>query len=173
MTEKQRPIDDLRVGLADAGRLIGKSIQHVRNLVRDGFIPDAAAGKYRAVDVASGALKAREAADRRASQSAASSRLLEARAAEIEVRTEARKKAHLQDAQAHAIAVMDELLGPLKPDCLAIPARVTKDLVLRARIEDELERAFDAAADRAKMMHSANGAEPTGRTSRREKTNAK
>lgn len=146
---KSDGLDDLRVGLYEAATLIGKSIQHVRDCVRDGFIPAAVGGKYRAIDVASGALKAREHRDRQASQSAAASRIHDARAAEIELRTAERKRKHLVEAQADAIRVIDEIAGPLKSDLMAIPAQVTTDLALRRRIEDKIDGAFGEASKRA------------------------
>ena len=149
MSPKPSPIDGLRVGLTDAARLIGKSIQHVRDLVRDGFVPEPVGGKYLVTDVASGALKARDAADRRASKSAADSRVRDAKAEEIQLRIDEKRKVQVAAGQAAAVHVIDEFFGGLKADLLAIPARVTLDVPLRRKIEDGLYQAFDAAAKRA------------------------
>lgn len=149
MAPRGSKIEGLRIGLTDAGKLIGKSIQHVRNLVRDGFIPEPADGGYLASDVASGALRARDDEDRRSSKSAAASRIHDARAAEIEQRTAERKKLHMIEAQSEAVAVIDEFAGQLRSDIMAIPARVTADVVMRRRIEEQVDEAFGAAGKRA------------------------
>ena len=149
MSPKPSPIDGLRVGLTDAARLIGKSIQHVRDLVRDGFVPEPVGGKYLVTDVASGALKARDAADRRASKSAADSRLRDIKAEEVQLRMDEKRKVQVAAGQAAAVHVIDEFFGGLKADLLAIPARVTTDLATRRKIEDGLNEAFGAAGKRA------------------------
>lgn len=87
---------------------------------------------------------------RKSSQSVAASRVQDARAAEIELRIQTKKGTLMAQAEATAIAVCDELFGPLKPDILAIPPRLTRDIALRQQFEDQIETAFNAAADRAK-----------------------
>lgn len=146
---KKSAVEGLRLGLYDAARLIGKSIQHVRNLVKEGFIPEPEDGRYLATDVAGGALRARDAEDRRSSKSAASSRLHEERAEEIRVRTMERKGTMLIEAQREALHVIDEFAGQLRADLMAIPARVTDDLALRRSIEDKIDAAFGEASKRA------------------------
>ena len=164
MSPKPSPIDGLRVGLTDAAKLIGKSIQHVRDLVRDGFVPEPVGGKYLVTDVASGALKARDAADRRASKSAADSRLRDIKAEEVQLRMDEKRKVQVAAGQAAAVHVIDEFFGGLKADLLAIPARVTLDVALRRKIEDGLYQAFGAAAKRA--VHAADRIESAGTTIR-------
>lgn len=147
-------LDGLKIGLNDAAKLIGKSIQHVRNLVRDGFIVQEADKKYLAIAVATGALKAREAEDSRASKTASASRLHDERTEEIRLRNADRQKVLIEQAQAEVIRVVDEIAGPLKSDLMAIPAQVTTNLKLRRVIEDRIDGAFGAAAKRANAAAS-------------------
>lgn len=76
-------------------------------------------------------------------------RLATAKAESAELKVERERDAHLAEANEAAIRVCDEVVGPLKADLYAIPARVTKDLGLRRRLEDQFDVAFTAAADRA------------------------
>jgi hypothetical protein len=48
------------------------------------------------------------------------------------------------------LAVVDAVLGPMRSDLQSVPARVTKDLALRLRLESELNGVLDSAADRAR-----------------------
>jgi hypothetical protein len=89
---------------------------------------------------------------RKSSNSAAASRLQDARAAEIELRTAEKHK--LFEARGHAAAAeaVDDVLGPLRPDLLAIPARLTADIALRRKFEDEIDNAFAAMGERANAL---------------------
>lgn len=166
---KTSQLDGLKIGLYDAAKLIGKSIQHVRNLVKAGFIEQPVDGKYSPVSVASGALKAREAEDRRASKTAASSRLNDERAEEIRLRRMDREKVLVEQAQIEAVRVIDEVIGPLRADLTGIPAQVTADLKLRRQIEDRIDAAFGAATKRASA--AADRVKPSGAAARASRKN--
>lgn len=88
--------------------------------------------------------------DRRVAKTATNSRINDARAAEIELRTAEREKRIVAEAQAHGIAIIEEFGGQLRSDLMAIPARVTADIAMRRRIEEQIEEAFGASSDRAK-----------------------
>jgi len=139
------------VDLKTAAKLGMCTPRWVQQLVANGYVSKGERGRYRIIDVVHGRLRQILDDERRSSQSASASRVQDARAAEIELRVEAKKRAHLLDAEARAIEVIDEIVGTLKPDVLSIPPRVTKDLVLRRKLDDEIEGAFDAAADRVKQ----------------------
>jgi hypothetical protein len=124
------------------------SQQRVAQFVRDGTFPLLENGK---LDVdACRVIYIRWLRDqsRKLGGSAAADRLLEARAAEIELRTAGRLETLRARSLETVIEYTDEILGPLKPDMLAIPARLTRDLVLRRQIEEAIEFTFNAAADR-------------------------
>ena len=70
--------------------------------------------------------------------------------AEIEIRTAERLKTLQLLGRDVDIAVVDAVLGPMRSDLQSVPARVTKDLALRQRLEGELNGVLDSAADRAR-----------------------
>ncbi|MGF3022635.1 hypothetical protein ACQVP2_07385 [Methylobacterium aquaticum] len=86
-------------------------------------------------------------------------RLRNLKADEISLRVEERSRALVAEARAEALAIVDEVAGQLQPDLMAIPARVTTDLALRRRIEDEISIAFGAMSKR--LASQAAGA-PAG-----------
>lgn len=47
-----------------------------------------------------------------------------------------------------AIAMLDELVGMLRADLAGVPARLTRDMVLRERVETEIDGALNRVADR-------------------------
>jgi hypothetical protein len=133
------------ISLEQAAKLLKKSPQFVMQLRRDGWIPPP---PYTVVGVVHGYVDYKEDADRRATKSAGESRVKDARAEEIEMRILEKSNALLRNAQQEIVALVDVYGGPLRSDLLSIPARVTKDLPLRRRIENEINGAFGAAAKR-------------------------
>jgi hypothetical protein len=133
------------ISLDQAAKLLKKSPQFVMQLRRDGWIPPP---PYTVVGVVHGYVDYKEDADRRATKSAGESRVKDARAEEIELRILEKSNALLRNAQQEIVALVDVYGGPLRSDLLSIPARVTKDLPLRRRIENEINGAFGAAAKR-------------------------
>lgn len=102
--------------------------------------------------------------DRRATKSAADSRLRDMKAEEVQLRMDEKRGVLLAAGQAEAVKVIDEFFGGLKADLLAIPARVTTDIATRRKIEDGLNQAFGAAAKRA--IDAADRVETAGATIR-------
>lgn len=139
------PLDSLRIGLADAAKLIGKSETHVLALVKSGHIPRAAKGQYLATAVAQGALKFREDEDRRSSKTAEQTRIQAGRAREIELRN-AREEGKLFDAD-DVETVFADILGTFRSELSGVPAASTRDLALRANIEKHLNAAVDRCRD--------------------------
>jgi hypothetical protein len=88
--------------------------------------------------------------DRRSAKSVVASRINDARAAEIEIRTAERLKTLQGLGRDEGLAVVDAVLGPMRSDLQSVPARVTKDLALRLRLESELNGVLDNAANRAR-----------------------
>lgn len=85
-------------------------------------------------------------ADRRAVKSASASRVQDARARQLEIEN-ARRDGELCEVD-EAIAFVDEVIGPLKAELLGFAARVTRDLELRQKIDDEITRILASAAER-------------------------
>jgi hypothetical protein len=137
------------VDLKTAAKLGMCTPRWVQQLVANGYVSKGERGRYRIIDVVHGRLRQILDDERRSSQSASASRVQDARASEIEARTAERLQSHLAAAQAEAVAVIDEFAGQLRSDLMAIPARVTADIALRRRMEDQIDEAFGAAGDRA------------------------
>lgn len=129
----------------------GISIRRVQQLVAQGFLPSSGHGELLVPAAFRGFVDHRVQNEiaKLPIQNDGGQRVRDARAADIELRTAERKRAHIVEAQAEAVAVIDEYAGQLRSDLMAIPARVTADIAMRRRMEDEIDEAFGAAGDRA------------------------
>lgn len=129
-----------------AAALIKCSPRWVRELVKLGFIPRPARGCYVIGDVVHGRIDSLQDEAKRASRTASESRVRDARAREIELRT-AREEAKLIETD-EAIASINEVLAILKSEAAGLPARVTRDDQLREKIATEVDDIFRRASDR-------------------------
>jgi hypothetical protein len=120
--------------------------QRVNQLVREGWIEKGGRNGYTIVGAVQGYIRFLKDEQRRASKSAALSRVQDARAREIELRTA--REEHLLIETAEAIGVVDEIVGGLRSEVAGVPARLTRDVDLRRKIEAELDDVFRRAADR-------------------------
>lgn len=135
------PLSGITLGLADAARMIAKSETHVLRLVKDGLLQKAGRGQYRPEDIARAALQFREGEDRRSSQTEEAKRVAVARAKEIELRTarEEGRLVPLEDVQ----AVVADILGTYRYELTGVAAAATRDLSVRAAIQQNLDDAID------------------------------
>ncbi|MGY4355536.1 hypothetical protein ACVWZR_004582 [Bradyrhizobium sp. i1.3.1] len=135
------PLAGITLGLADAALMIEKSETHVLRLVKDGLLQKAGRGQYRPEDIARAALLFREGEDRRSSQTEEAKRVAVARAKEIELRT-AREEARLvplEDVQ----ALVADVLGTYRSELEGVAAGSTRDLSIRAAIQQQIDDAMD------------------------------
>ena len=145
------------VNTDQAGRLIMKAPERIRQLARAGWITREGTGsdwKYRLLDVVQGYIRFRDDEDRRANKSAAHSRIQDARSREVELKN-AQREGRLIELD-EAIEAVEEIMGLVRQQLAGLPARVTRDLQLRRTIEtavnDNLERLADIADEKAKAM---------------------
>jgi phage terminase Nu1 subunit (DNA packaging protein) len=111
-------------------------------------------GLYVLVEFVQGFLRYREELQkRRRIRSSAATRLQEARALEIELRT-ARDAGELIELS-EAIALAQMIAGETRAVFGALPARITRDLELRARIEEAIDEALNALADKLQRETAA------------------
>lgn len=129
-----------------AARLAKCTPRWINKLVQDGYIPKPARGRYTVLGVVHGRIDSLQDEQRRASKSAADSRVRDARAAEIEQRV-AERSGRLIDYD-DAIGSFDEALGIIRAELSGLPARVTRDLSLRRKFETEIDEILTRAADR-------------------------
>lgn len=146
------------ITVAQAAALLNRSPRWVQNLAKDGFISKASAGRYTVVEVVRGALAYYENLLEKTNKTAAASRATDARTREIELRI-AERRGQLMPIEdfRQAIAVIS---AAMKAELVGFPARVTRDLTERKKLEAELDATFDRIA--ASLERSA-GAVAAGR----------
>ena len=153
---------------AALGRCIDVTRQRVGQLADEGVLPRMADGSFDREACTVAYIRLLRSERSANTQSASATRVQDARADEIAMRIEERTKALVAEARSEALAAVDEVAGGLKADLMALPARLTKDLALRRRLEEEIESAFDVAAKRAAQMEAdEEPAEPPNRAGRR------
>lgn len=119
------------IPLETAARLLMISVERVRQLIRDGYIPRPAPGKTTLVGAVQGYIRFRDDADRRATKSASANRVSDARATEIELRLAQRRRDVIPREEADAAnAFVVELVND---ELDRMPARLTRDLQTRRR----------------------------------------
>lgn len=140
-------INRIEVKSEVAGKIADISAERIRQLAKDGWIKKIARDRYRLVDIIRGVAAFRADEQRRSAISSERARLVAARAEAIELRTlrEAKVLCETQE----ALGVLDEAIGGMKADLLSLPARITRDLAVRNRLENEITQLLQRAADRA------------------------
>jgi len=136
-----------------AAKLLMVTPEWVRRLTKDGWIRKVAKDQYRIVDAVQGYINYLKDEARKATKSAAASRVQEARAREIELRT-AREEGRLWDAET-AEATFAEILGGFRSELGGVAAASTRDLAVRAAIEKHLNEAIERCD--ARLANAAAG----------------
>lgn len=139
--------------------LFGLSTRRVRQLESEGHIASDGRNRYRLGPAIKGFIAFKESTFEARMAGAVNDRLREARADAIEIENMRRSSALIASAQAEIEAIIDQVLGPLKADLYAVPARVTADLNVRLRIEQEIDRVLTEAAKRAEREIAEMGTE--------------
>lgn len=135
------------ITLEQACRLVMLSNERIRQLVKDGYIPKPAKNSYPLVGVVQGYIRFLRDEDRRSSKTAAESGLKAARQREVEVRTAERER-KLIDVTEHS-DIVDELCGLFISGLASLPARVTRDVSMRRKVETECDAIRNDIAARA------------------------
>lgn len=147
-----------RVELAQAWRVVH---QRVGQLVAEGVIKplEAHRGFFDWSEATGCYVSWLREQDRRSSKSAAESRVRDARAEEIMLRVRLRAGDLMQ--RSEHVDILDEVVGMFRAELSGLPARLTRDLQERGRIEqavnDILDRISAAAADTARNLAVARG----------------
>jgi hypothetical protein len=148
----------------EAAKLILVSRTALYEYERDGWIKRVPGqqDQWCLVDVVQGRIRYLQDRAKRATQTATLSRVQIARAVEIEMRTarEAGQTIGMDD----ALAFVDDIVGPLMADLDGFPARVTRDMESRRKIEAELNDLRTRHADRldkaADILQTGGEADP-------------
>lgn len=125
----------------EGGQLIGTSGEWVRRLIIAGYIQRNERGNVTKEAVASGYVRFLQDEDRKSTKVAAESGLKQARQREVELRIAERERTVIDLAE--HFAVVEELCGMFNASLNGLPARVTRDLPMRRKIEidiDEIRR---------------------------------
>lgn len=152
--------DPQTITVTQAAALIERSTRWVQLRVREGWIRTDGRGRYPVPSVVRGALAYYEDQMQRMAKNAAANRVTDARTREIELRIAERSRAliPIEDAE----AVVADLAGAVLSQLSGLPARVTRDLTLRRKIEAEVGKMIDNLRDHAAVQGAAllTGAEP-------------
>ncbi len=141
MAEKSGDLITLEV----ASRLLMIGTERIRQLSKMGYIPIPKRGHTTIVGAVQGYIRFLKEDARKDTRTQADSRVRDARAKEIELRNAVRLRELIpvEDAQ----AALDLVVGRVREEISGLPARVTRDLVLRRKIEAEVNEAQGRIAE--------------------------
>ncbi len=127
--------------LAQVSGLTGRSTQWVHQLVKAGFILKESHGQYTLVGTVRGIIAYYEDLQSKNSKTAAASRATDARTREIELRIKERSREliPLEDAKAE----LADWAASVRAEFQGLPARYTRDMQERRRLEQEIDGAFE------------------------------
>jgi hypothetical protein len=145
-TVKAGPFGGIVLSSLQAATLILLTRARLYELVQAGWIRALAPNRYDPTEVAQGYIRFLKDDERRTSKTATLSRVQEARARQIEQRMA--REAGQTIAMVDALALVDDVVGGLKADLDGVPARCTRDMTERRKLEDELNDCLTRAADR-------------------------
>lgn len=143
MAEKANEPDGL-ISLEQAGRLLKLTPERIRQLMKEGYIPRDKPGRVLMVAAVQGYIQFLKDTASKKTKTATDQRVQNARAAEIEMRNaeRLRKLVPIDD----AVASLDYLAGVVGQQLAGLPARVTRDMDLRRRVEKEVNATQEAIA---------------------------
>lgn len=121
------------ISTALAAKLLMLGTERVRQLVAEGWINKVGKDQYQLIDVVQGYIRFRDSSDRRATKSAASNRVSEARAREVEMRTRERERRLIEIDD--VMEAVEGIVGVFLSGLSGLPARATRDLQLRRTFE--------------------------------------
>jgi hypothetical protein len=145
---------ETKLTTAAAAELLRLSGERVRRLT-DGWIEKDESGAIRLIDAVHGYIRFIKS---RPTRSAAETRVREARAREIELRT-AQRAGELCETE-EAVAPVDEIFGGLRSELAGLPAMVTRDLSVRRDIEAGINSILNKTA--AKLEEQARTLQADG-----------
>lgn len=149
MTSETELLDGLTMPVGEMAATLGLRPRRVQQLVEMGVIPAPDRGRYPVAAVVKGYIQFLSAPAQEGGTISKPNAYQQARAREVEANI-ARRSEHMKaEALGACMALVDAAAGGLKADLLSIPARVTKDLPLRRRIEAEINDALNAGSRRA------------------------
>jgi hypothetical protein len=141
----QKPTNALTVH--QVASLCGRSTQWVHQLAKAGFLQKQGKNEYALVGVVRGVIAYYEDLQAKNSKTAAANRATEARTREIELRIRERQRdlIPMEDAK----AVVGEMAALVRAEFQGLPARYTREMQDRRKLEQEIDGAFERLSRRA------------------------
>lgn len=142
------------IPIGQAARLLMISDERIRQLQKQGYIPKAEKrGMVQLVGAVQGYLRYLKDDERRSAKSAADSRVRDARALEIELRVAERSRDLIPVED--ALADMAELAAAVRSELAGLPARLTRIMDERQKIETEVDGVLTRLSERAAQKAAA------------------
>ena len=129
----------------DAASLLGIGAERVRQLAKDGWIEKAGHGKYPLVSLVQGYIAFLKSEERRTSKSATATRWQELRIEEKALALAQQKKELMP--VTHFLDAVDVICGTVIGEINSIAPRVTRDMDLRKKIDDEARAALNRISE--------------------------
>lgn len=144
-----------------AARLLMISAERVRQLSKMGYIVIPKRGFTTIVSAVQGYIRFLKDEDRKNTKSAAASRAVDARAAEIELRIAEKRRELIPREEAEQ--ALDLVVGEVNKQFTGLPARITRDVRLRREIEARLNEAKGKIAEAlaSGLVLAETGRDPT------------
>ena len=144
MADDDRQVQSLTVG--QVAKMLDVTPRFVQILVKDGFIRQEKRGEYRVLDVVRGLKAYYEDRLDQASKKSAANRASDARTRQIEQQMEIRTRTLVPRSDFYR--AQDFVIAQHRSEISGLPARVTRDVPLRRKIEEEIDRIFARTAER-------------------------
>ena len=143
---------------ATMAKLLGFSRQNLETIAAAGWVKPRAPNCWPIIETFQGTLRYARDEGRRNTKSASHTRIRDARAREIELRTA--QRAGLLCETEEAFAFVDDVFGMMKADLMGLPAMVTRDLNIRHDIEKAVATILNNTA--ARLDSRAKTLRPNG-----------
>jgi hypothetical protein len=125
----------------NVGKLLMLNAERVRQLVKDGYVERAGRNKFALIPAVQGYIRFLKDAERRASRSAAATRMQDIKTKRAELDLKVAQKELLPREDLYAAA--DFISAAVKNEMLGLPSRITRDLDERAALEDAVRNALN------------------------------
>jgi phage terminase Nu1 subunit (DNA packaging protein) len=146
----------LQVTTADLALVLGITERRIQQLEKPGVFRRLGHGEWDLADSVQSYLRHRLQSEirrrRPPSRGNADEKLKTAKAAREELKLGLEERTLMPTEE--AIAVLDDIVGTIRADMAGVPARLTRDMALRGRMETEIDAVFGRAADSFERQES-------------------
>lgn len=156
-TAPSAELPDMVIPISEAAAELQIGAERIRQFVKDGLVERGPRGMVSLLSLYRGYVKFLRDDQRRSSKSASTSRVNDARAKEIELKT-AEREGRLMDVD-EVRDVVSEWAGKLRAGLSGLPARLSRDMTFRRKIEAEIDDVLRQVTDHfSKAMGGRPGA---------------